>query len=206
MATPKKEKTVAWLLFHQRWHVSIPEMYLHDKAYLEEVGIPSSGDRAIDRQMALNRREVRLTAAALALFLDEGAPIRLVYPKDAIPLYRLIVEHLNNWKTVIATEFNYGKPPIEDLRKFDALAAAVFPVANQFEEFKPQESNVMERLNRALTKRSPISLNAPVKKEPQIRKPMLTDNSRKEEPTPTPVPVGHTPIADAIARQLFKRG
>jgi hypothetical protein len=205
MAAAKKEKSVAWLLFHHRWHVSIPEMYLYDKAYLEEVGIPSSGDRAIDRQMAHNRREMRLTAAALALFLDEGAPIRLINPKDAIPLYRLIVEHLNNWKMVISTQFNYGKPPIEDLRKFDALAAAVFPVASQFPEFKPQESNVMERLNRALSKRSPVALNAPIKKEPPIRKPFLTNN-KKEEPTPTPVPVGHTPIADAIARQLFKRG
>lgn len=196
----EEEPTVAFQLFHSHWNCLIPEMYLYDQKYLEQVGTVSSGDRAIDRQMAHNRREVRLTPAAMAIYFDEGAPIKMVNPIDAIPIYRLILEHLETWKHIINTEVNIGNPPIEDLKKFDNLAAALFPLANQFNEFRPHQRGIFEHLNNIGWK-SPISLDGPKQKE---HKSVMSDS-----PIDKPATISndiHRPVADAIARQMFKRG
>jgi hypothetical protein len=197
-----EEPTVAYQLFHSMWNCTIPEMFLFDTKYLAEVGMVSSGDRAVDRQQMLNRREIRLTAAAMALYHDEGAPITLVKPRDAMPLYRLIIEHLENWKYIINTQVNVGKPPIEDLKKFDNLAAALFPLANQFAEFKPHQRGIFEHLANIGFK-SPISLSAPAKKTEH--KPVMSEAPTADNPATISNDI-HRPVADAIARQMFRRG
>lgn len=189
--------SVAYQLFHTLWNCSIPEMYLYDQKYLEQVGTISTGDRNVDRQQQLNRRDIRLSGAAMALYFDEGAPIRLADPKDAMHLYRLILEHLENWKQIIQTELNIGNPPIDDLKKFDNLAAALYPIANQFAEFKPHQRGIFEHLYN-IGWRSPISLTAPPAKEEHTSA-MADASAKKEKPS------GHNPVADAIARQMFKR-
>lgn len=162
----------------------------------------SSGDRGIDRQMMLNRREVRITAAAMALYHDEGAPISLVNPRDAMMLYRLINEHLEDWKYIINTQVNVGNPPIEDLKKFDNLAGALYPLANQFADFKPHQRGIFEHLANIGFK-SPIGLTAPVKKTEH--KSIMSDTATVDTPATISNDI-HRPVADAIARQLFKRG
>lgn len=193
-----EEPTVAWRLFHERFLVSIPEMFLYSEKYIQETGLVSSGDRAVDRQMMLNRREMYLTPAAIAMYHDEGAPVRLLNPRDAMVMYKLIVEHLENWKWVIETQFNYGEAPIDDLKVFDKLAIQLFPLANQFEEFRPRPKGIFEQLSRI--RRSPIGLTAPEKPADQPATAMTAIETGVHKPVP-----GHTPIADAIARQAFKR-
>lgn len=170
-------------------------MYLYDDNFLKEAGVVSSGNKAIDMQMMNNRRDVYLTAVAIALYFDEGAPVKLKNPRDAIEMYRTINQHLLNWKEVINTQFNV-KAPIEDLKKLDNLAVVLYPVAAQWAEFKPREIGIFDKL---LKRRPGISLHSKTE-SPTQHKQVITGEQPQQ-----PVEA-HNPIADALRKNLFNRG
>lgn len=204
MTGPDGKPTVAWRLFNDRWLCAVPEMYLYDQKYIDQVGRVTTGNKQIDNMLAHTRRDIYLTVVGIAMYHDEGAPVRLRNPKDAIPIYKMLTEHLQNWKTVIETQFNF-KAPIDDLRKMDALAGAIFPLAAQWEEFDPKTRGIFEHL--AKLNRTKLSLHAPQKVVTEHAR--ILEGMTGEAPAPQTIEMmakeTHTPIADAIARQLFQR-
>lgn len=195
-----RELTVAEHIFKDVWLVQVPEMYLYSKEYLEVAGYPSSGDKDIDREMLRANRDMYLTIAGITLLHDEGARIIFKNPEDTGKIYKLLREHLENWKWVVDTQLNGVNPPVDDLRKMDALAAAIYPIASRYINTKAPVSGIFARFAELAESRGKVMSKGIV--QPRIEQ--NQSNAPAEEQAVAAQNI-HAPIADAIARKSFIR-
>lgn len=189
-------RCVARKLFFDNWHWRVPEMYFYTEKFLQEAGYLHSGDKTVDRMMMTSMRDVYRPIAAAALFYAEGARIELVNRADAIPIYNLIVEHLRNWKFVTESMVNGPKPPIEDLKKFDALAAGLHYMACDAPQIGLPSDSIFNRIME-INQQSLAFHAGPVKGGVDPATGKVVEST---------VPKNHTPYADAIARRYRKGG
>lgn len=178
-------------VFHDRWNIQIPDIYTYSQKFIEEAGLVTSMDRETDRAMRMSVKSMYICIAGMAIYHEEGAPMRLTDPHDAVPIYEVLTQHLNDWKWVLETQLNIPEPPMKDLEMFDRFAAAVYPLAAQFTTRPQPLTGMFARIENMRSNRMIVA------KEPN--KPIQTEIPTKSQ---TVFPAGHTPIVDAIARRL----
>ena len=62
----------------------------------------------------------------MAEMFSQGINIILQRPEDSVQIYEVVTEHLKIWHNHVKNNINVGKVPIDDLRKMDDFANAVF--------------------------------------------------------------------------------
>lgn len=179
------EKSAAYKIFHQYFRCYIPQHHLYSKDFIETFGLPTSGDREIDRELANSDTLSQLTIADMAGHLANGANMTLEDPKKSVIIYRIIREHLLDWKAVTDDPIDTTPPPVEDLRELDALAVEVYKVAKGFMAQDDGGSRFFRSLS-GLESRRAMSRFTP------------------EESTQFTVPKEHKLISDTIAKTTFK--
>jgi hypothetical protein len=185
--TPPKH-TVAYQIFHYYFKCYMPQHQLYSDAYLSEVGVPTTMNRAIDRELANAPVLCQLTPAEMADKFANGATLTLQEPKDAVPVYQMIKEHLENWYVIVNDPLDYTEPPLEDLQKFEALAQALYPTARVY----LNEDQLGNRLFKGLAS---LEAQHAMKRHPT--------NKDKEESFK--LPKERTEIIDLINRAAFKK-
>lgn len=163
----QKEKTPAFKIFHFFYEVIIPQHHLYSNDYLKEFGIPTSGDSAVDKEMANSPTYARKTIAQLAELVSEGASITLSNPEDSVQIYETIQAHLKQWNDKISRSPVDIKPPLEDLRLLDELAGLVFQVARRY-----MKESVPEGYFEKLSRRNSLGMNKKRKTQEVSNNPM----------------------------------
>lgn len=182
-----KNHSAAYKIWHYRFMCTIAQMHLMSAEFLEQGGSVTSGNPAIDRQMANNTVEVQLTPAAMAMYLAEGASIALVQMSDAAKIYQMIHDHLSDWHRALQNSPHTLNPPLEELRMFDALAGAIYHQARFFFRSDPYHGKLFGVLDGLSRQRGGMSRSLPAAQKPQ-GKPSL------------PGPETYTPMADSLAK------
>lgn len=180
--------SAAYKLFHYPIVCVVAHMHLTTQEHTDIGGYVTSGDSKIDRAQALADAHVQLTVAAMAEFHDQGIAMRLATPEDSVRIYQMIHEHLMDWRRVLETEAT-TQVPLEDLKKFDALAGEVYQIARYYMTTAPTHGQLERTLTSLLQNRGRVRRSA----DPNA--PTFVRN----------VPQGHTPMADAMAREVAHR-
>lgn len=126
---PEDKRTTAWYIFFKKFRCQLPNIDTYSKDYVRNFGMPSSGDLAIDRQLANEIVDRLLSIAEIAEYHSSGTNIRVVHYEDTKEIYERITDHLNFWKKEMEDSYHPVTVPMEDLIKLDKLAAAVHPHA-----------------------------------------------------------------------------
>ena len=129
-SVPADKRTPAYKLFHFYRRVMVQQLFTMNTGTLKEVGTSTSGNPGVDRDLRSQWVTVSLTAVEMTEYLQKGAALMFEDPATATTLYLDIVEHLRGWLDSFINNPSLKRAPLEDLRKFDELAAAVFPYAN----------------------------------------------------------------------------
>lgn len=136
-----KRYTPAWRLFNLRFKCMATNLVEVTSEYLAtgNVVMNITGDKQVDA-LSSGRMEIKnLTAAAIAMFMDEGHSIAITNMYDCIQMYNDIQDHLHNHLQASRSAFHKDDlPPIEELRQFEALALEVYKTAKRLE---PRASN-----------------------------------------------------------------
>jgi hypothetical protein len=181
--------SAAYKLFHYKFICAIAHMHLHTQEHTEVFGYVTSGDAATDRAQAQAEAHVQLTVAAMAEFHHDGIPFRLVSPDpDAVKIYNLIYEHLSDWKKHMDQSASF-EAPLDDLRKFDALAGEVYQIAKFYMATAPQHGALNAALQTLLARRGGMRRHAGPAAPEIVRQVAST----------------HTPMADSIAKEVTER-
>lgn len=159
---PKKH-TAAYKLYHYTYDVKLPAMYIYSENYVRIAGKVVTGEKEIDDYAPREMIGSRLTPAQMADFIDEGAPIEIQSPQDALTIYEHIYQHLQNWADTLKSDdpFAHTKVPMDDLRKFSQLADRLYPNAARFFKITFQTSKLMSRLQSVIGNRK-VSLSSRV--------------------------------------------
>jgi len=85
--------TNAWRLFHDRWAVTLPSMYVFDQNELDNMVVPKI--QGLSRtEMFSQHVKSFLPLSRLIDIYAEGGDIRLVDYKDALPMFNLLRGHM----------------------------------------------------------------------------------------------------------------
>lgn len=179
------EHSPAFKIFHYYYKVYIPQSHLYSRDYIQQFGIPTSGNKAIDREMANSKTLAQLTIAQMADHFSNGANMILQESSKSVEIYGIIRDHLLKCKQQAENPVGGEPPPMDDLRKLDELATELYKIAKGYMNEAPEDSNLFRRLD---------SLGS--------RRAMRRERDLPEERR---VPEEHTPISDAIAKANFQR-
>lgn len=131
-----KRHTPAWRLFNLRFKCLATNLIEVTTEYLAtgNVVMNVTGDPTVDK-LSSGRMEIKnLTAAAIAMFMDEGHAIAITDMYDCVQIYNDIQDHLHNHLMESRRAFHKDElPPIEELRMFEALALDVYQTAKRLE-------------------------------------------------------------------------
>lgn len=117
------EVTPAYLLFYDYYMCMIPTADHMDINDFEYYGIAMSGDPERDKAMATGFSTVTICPADMAQYVHDGVPLILIDPKDSVKIYKLIVQHLLNWRDFLDNPIGANrKPPLDGLMMFNQLA------------------------------------------------------------------------------------
>lgn len=160
---------------------------LFSAEYVRAFGIPTSGNREVDRELASSPTLCHLTIWDMAHHLHEGANITLEFPEKSVEIYEIITALLEDWRQISQNPVNSREIPMDELRKLDKLAQEVYQIARGYMTKAPVASRLFDSIA-SLERRRGISRNGP-KSEDQIRR---------------DVPHEHTPVSDTISKNLFQ--
>jgi hypothetical protein len=127
---PPELHTAAYRLFHYYRRVQVQQLFTMNAKTLAQVGSPTSGNPAQDSALRTQWVTVSLTAVEMVAYKEKGAALLFEDTKTPTQLYLDLVDHLRGWLDIFNKNPNLRRAPLEDLRKFDELAAAVFPYAS----------------------------------------------------------------------------
>ncbi|ANZ48912.1 hypothetical protein HOV30_gp062 [Erwinia phage Derbicus] len=141
-------KSPAFYLFHSWYGWRVPEYATLTQYAREEHGLFLPEDRNKAKAILLNKKTVFMTVAQAAEYLTDGGSLDINDPdNDALPVYQMIMEHLNNWLTYLTSpSLIVRKTPIVGLREMNVLANNLFPVANRKGYFKKPEITMSMQL------------------------------------------------------------
>lgn len=188
-----KAHTPAYQIFHYEFLCRIAQMHLYSTEYLEQAGVVTTGSKEMDRASAMEMVDVRLTIAAMAEYISEGATIAVVNSEDCAKIYRLIRAHLENWQEKVQQSLHQIQVPAEDLRKLDAVAAYVYPYARYHLRERPFHGRLVDALSNLRQGRGGMSRNTP------------TEEKSRHMEVVNSMPQAHTPMADNIANHALQR-
>lgn len=179
--------TPAHRIFHYLYKCYMPQHHLYTNEYLSTFGIPVSGDREVDKQLAQTPTLCQLTIADMAEHYANGATLTLETPSQSTEIYQTLREHLRNWEGMTQDPLYTGEVPMEDLRKLDELAGEVYKIARGYMAKDQTEHGLFKGLAALESRR------------------MMSRKETGPEDRQSNLPDEHTPISDVIAKTSFER-
>ena len=124
--------TAAYKLFHYPYMFMVPRNELFDVNDTEYFGRVSTGNPEWDREMASTMEAVYMTPAEAAEMMGRQVRIDIHDPKDAVVIYRMLADHLNDWFRVV----NQGavrkrQVPMQGLKEFNNLARVMAKIGRR---------------------------------------------------------------------------
>lgn len=157
-----KRYTPAWRLFNLRYKCMATSLIEVTTEYLQSgrAVMNVTGDKVVDT-LSVGRMEYKiLTAAAIAMFMNEGHSIAITQLKDCVQMYADIQDHLHNHLEASKQAMHIDDlPPIEDLRAFEALALEVYRVAKRLEPRPEVKSSIFDSLVEMSRRRNLVATN-----------------------------------------------
>lgn len=122
--------SAAYKLFHMFYLCYVPRNEMMDDNDFEYFGVAMSGNREWDEKLATAPELTNISVAEMAQLIKDGVPLTLCDPKDSVAIYKLIMEHLKDWRDALESSTLVALiPPLEGLAEFNQLAAMMVPIA-----------------------------------------------------------------------------
>ena len=124
--------TAAFRLFKTYYMILAPASAMYDENEYEYFGLPTTGDAQTDVILSNQNSTFTVPVAKIAELVANGVPVCLVDPKDSIPIYNDIIQHLTDWHDNLYNSMYPKRPPLQGLHEFDQLAFMMLRIARRY--------------------------------------------------------------------------
>lgn len=188
--TAPQNHSAAYRLFHYKYEVRLPALFMYGPEYLKKHGYRVSGEAGLDHLRLRELIVVRQTPAGMALLHNEGASIDFLDHRDSVQVYQDIQEHLMDWERMVQQWVHPDDvPPIEEFRMFEAIAMAIYETAKFYQPDERYGDTLRDALMAMNRRRNPTGT------ERYLRNKITT-----EQGTLKP----YVSIVDRIERELMR--
>lgn len=129
------EQTAAYKLYHYPYLWLFPANAGYNANHTEFFGMHTSGDADVDLARSSMPSEQYITTDIAAELHSKGVALSISNPQDAVVVYKLIVEHLEDWLKYLETVRGFSRKrtvPLKGLKEYNDLATILVPVARRF--------------------------------------------------------------------------
>lgn len=127
MASIVNSFTPKYIIFHKSYLVRVKNIDTLDKEYIQQRGLPYTGDHVLDSTFANEIIDKYVTIAQMAEWFSQGITIRIKNESDMIEIYQVIYKHLQSFQQALDSSYNISSVPVEDLKKLSNFASTIFP-------------------------------------------------------------------------------
>lgn len=167
---PKDQRDPRYYIFNVMFDVRIQNLHLRTEEEVRLFGTPTVGNKAYDRQAAMEFTHVRRSIAQMAELFKENVPIKVIDPAQTKTIYEHISTYLNAWKVEMEVGMNFNKVPRDDLLLLDRFAQEIYPHACWHFKVDTFDSILARRLGsiNSFTPSSLLKTNKPVVAEADV--------------------------------------
>lgn len=114
-------------LFSDSFLVYMPYSATVSRAELMDYGVVGIHNKASLERYLNDPILVKATIVQIATTMANGDTVTLANSKDAVIIYDLVIQHLENWLTIGYEHLASRLPPLGDLMMLDDLAKSLYP-------------------------------------------------------------------------------
>lgn len=144
---PEDQRDTRYYIWNERFRC---KMRYADTISLEDLrrfGIPTSGDRARDRDMMDSRVDRYLSINEMVEYFRQGIEIGVCADKDTKKIYEYISDHLEAMKEEVRRSFSTAHLPVDDLILMDQFANSVYENAKYHFTREDADSLIAQCMN-----------------------------------------------------------
>lgn len=152
-----EEDSDAYKIFNLPWLCAIPEIYMRSPIVVAEEGTMTTGDKQYDDEIQRSSRTLYRTIAAMIVYFEEGANIRILNNEDIPKIYKILENHLKNWEWIVTHQPFTSHPPLEDFFLMEDFLIQLKPLKDAKEitlKNEPIMSNTIFGMHGALLRAS----------------------------------------------------
>lgn len=114
-------------LFNDSFLVYMPYSATVSRAELMEYGVVGVHSKESLERYLRDPILVKATIVQIATTMNNGDTVSLSNGQDAVVIYDLVIQHLENWLTIGYEHLASRLPPLDDLMMLDELAKSLYP-------------------------------------------------------------------------------
>lgn len=128
--------STAWRLFNTQFMIRIGYIYTLNSEDVEKYGAFSTGDADEDVSLTNSYVVVGLTIPKMVEYYKESVPFFFTQNTDDRKIYKLIYEHIREWRAYMQNNVLCGEVPVDDLIALGDFASAVHAVRDRSKDKK----------------------------------------------------------------------
>lgn len=108
------------------YQVRLPQLALLTEDEIRYQGIPSSGDKSVDRVLTNQLITTFISPVKMVKFHADGYPVRIVRANESKIIYDHIQAHLGHWARSLGKSLNLNNAPLDELLAMNKFAQTLF--------------------------------------------------------------------------------
>lgn len=131
-------------LFRKLYRVKAPRALTLSETEIELYGQRVTGIKHLDKYLANEWVNGRVTVITMAKIVDEGGGIQFMNKEDTKAIYSDITQHFVNWEHILDYDLNATPPPIEEIECLKSFRDSLEVFAGYFDRRDPEKNQISE--------------------------------------------------------------
>lgn len=102
-------------IWEDLYDAMVPDFITMDRDYIRKFGVPSSGNRDVDKMMSNNVTFVKIPIIRMLEYFENGVEVQIPSRKDMIAIHKAIENYLGEWREHIRYEINLDRGKHKEL-------------------------------------------------------------------------------------------
>lgn len=103
------QSTFADRIWEDLYAVYAPDFVTMNSDYIRKFGVPSSGNKDVDKMMASNLSYVRIPIIRILEYFENGVEVQIPSRVDMIAIHKAIENYLSEWREHIKYDINLDR-------------------------------------------------------------------------------------------------
>lgn len=96
-------------IWEDLYAVYVPDFVTMNRDYIRKFGVPSSGNKEVDKMMATNLSYVKIPIIKILEYFDNGYEVQIPSRQDMIAIHKHIEDYLSEWRDHIKYDINLNR-------------------------------------------------------------------------------------------------
>lgn len=125
------QSNYATAIWEDLYNVYIPDFLTMNRDYIRTFGVPSSGNREVDKMMSSNMTFVKIPIIKILEYFDNGIDVQIPSRADMIAMHKCIERYLGEWYNHLKFDINVDRVKHKELLLgLERLSKIIYDKAN----------------------------------------------------------------------------